>query len=244
MNTTYQITGMTCSSCELKVKTALESINGVISAIVSKDNSTVQLETALPIPVGIVKDKVASLGDKYSFSELAAAPSQPISDTEDTVSWIDTYKPVLLIFGYLMAVTLLIQGLSGSFDLSTWMRHFMGGFFLVFSFFKLLNIKGFADSYAMYDIIAMRFKGWGYIYAFLELGLGLAFIANFQPFITAAVMVVVMTVSIIGVLQSVANKRKIKCACLGDVFNLPMSTITIIEDGLMIAMGIMMMGML
>ncbi|NCU04658.1 MAG: heavy-metal-associated domain-containing protein, partial [Chitinophagaceae bacterium] len=40
---------------------------------------------------------------------------------------------------------------------------------------------------------------------------------------------------------SVLNKRKIRCACLGAVFNLPMSTITIIEDGLMIIMSIAML---
>ena len=51
----------------------------------------------------------------------------------------------------------------------------------------------------------------------------------------------VMSVSIIGVLQSVFNKRKIKCACLGAVFNLPMSTITIIEDALMIVMSLAML---
>jgi hypothetical protein len=39
------------------------------------------------------------------------------------------------------------------------------------------------------------------------------------------------------VLQSVFNKRKIQCACLGAVFNLPMSTVTIIEDAMMIAMS-------
>lgn len=50
-----------------------------------------------------------------------------------------------------------------------------------------------------------------------------------------------MVVSIIGVLQSVLNKRKIQCACLGTVFNLPMSTVTIIEDGLMIAMSLTML---
>ncbi|MEI9956322.1 MAG: hypothetical protein WDM90_08485 [Ferruginibacter sp.] len=54
------------------------------------------------------------------------------------------------------------------------------------------------------------------------------------------VTLIVMSVSIIGVLQSVFNKRKIKCACLGAVFNLPMSTVTIIEDALMIAMSIAM----
>ena len=54
-----------------------------------------------------------------------------------------------------------------------------------------------------------------------------------------------MTISIIGVLQSVLNKKKIQCACLGTVFNLPMSTVTIIEDALMIVMsGIMILNLI
>jgi hypothetical protein len=118
-----------------------------------------------------------------------------------------------------------------------WMNHFMAGFFLVFSFFKLLNLQGFAESYAMYDVVAKNWQGWGYVYAFIELALGIAFLTGFYPLITNGVTFLVMTVSIIGVLQSVLNKRKIKCACLGAVFNLPMSTITIIEDVLMIAMS-------
>jgi hypothetical protein len=50
-----------------------------------------------------------------------------------------------------------------------------------------------------------------------------------------------MSVSLIGVVQSVLNKRQIRCACLGAVFNLPMSTVTIIEDGLMIVMSLLML---
>ena len=50
-----------------------------------------------------------------------------------------------------------------------------------------------------------------------------------------------MSISIVGVLQTVLDKKTIKCACLGDVFNLPMSTVTIIEDGLMIAMSVTML---
>jgi hypothetical protein len=49
-----------------------------------------------------------------------------------------------------------------------------------------------------------------------------------------------MGVSIIGVLQSVLKKQKIRCACLGAVFNIPMSTITIMEDALMILMSAVM----
>ena len=89
--------------------------------------------------------------------------------------------------------------------------------------------------------IAKQFRSWGYIYAFIELGLGIAYAINFNPIITNAVTSVVMTISIVGVLQSVLNKRKIQCACLGAVFNLPMSTVTIIEDALMIVMSMIML---
>jgi hypothetical protein len=121
------------------------------------------------------------------------------------------------------------------------MQHFMAGFFLVFSFFKFLDLKGFAESYAMYDVIAKRIPVWGYIYPFVELGLGIAFCANYAPKLTNTIALIVMSVSIIGVLESVFNKRKIQCACLGAVFNLPMSTVTIIEDALMIVMSATML---
>lgn len=86
----------------------------------------------------------------------------------------------------------------------------------------MLDLQGFVDCYSMYDLVAKRFRSWGYIYAFVELALGLAFTANFQPLVMNCITLVVMIVSIVGVLQSVLNKRKIRCACLGAVFNLPM----------------------
>jgi hypothetical protein len=52
-----------------------------------------------------------------------------------------------------------------------------------------------------------------------------------------------MGFSSIGVIQSVLNKKKIQCACLGAVFNLPMSTVTIIEDLLMVSMAVYMIAM-
>ena len=93
----------------------------------------------------------------------------------------------------------------------------------------------------MYDIVAKRFKAWGFIYPFIELALGLAFVYNFQPVLMNWATLIVMSVSAIGVIQSVMDKRKIKCACLGAVFNLPMSTVTIIEDLLMVSMSIVML---
>jgi hypothetical protein len=117
----------------------------------------------------------------------------------------------------------------------------MAGFFLVFSFFKLLDIRGFADAYRGYDVIAERAPVWGYIYPFVELGLGLAYLFRFQPTLTNWVTLIVMSVSIIGVLRAVMAKQKIRCACLGTVLNLPMSQVTLVEDGLMIAMAVAML---
>ncbi len=240
MTHTYKITGMTCSSCEAKVKSNLLSSPDITSAEVSKDNNSAIITMDKHISLQALQEALGGVNSKYKIS------AQNHSEVaEQTKGWLQTYKPILLIFGFITLVSVLIQLQSEGFNWMEWMRHFMAGFFLVFSFFKLLNLEGFAESYSMYDIVAKKFKGWGFIYPFIELGLGLAYLTNYEPLITNYVTILVMGVSIIGVLQSVLSKQKIKCACLGDVFNLPMSTITIIEDGLMIAMsGFMLFNMI
>ena len=117
----------------------------------------------------------------------------------------------------------------------------MAGFFLVFSFFKFLDLKGFAQSYAMYDLAAKKIPTYGFVYPFIELGLGLAYLLNFKPILTNWLAFTVMTFSAIGVILAVANKQKIRCACLGAVFNLSMTTVTIIEDIMMAAMAAWML---
>jgi len=78
------------------------------------------------------------------------------------------------------------------------MRYFMAGFFIVFSFFKFLDLKGFAESYSMYDILAMKVNTYGFIYPFIELSLGIAYLTNFKPTYTNAVTIAVMGLSSIG----------------------------------------------
>jgi hypothetical protein len=168
-------------------------------------------------------------------------PPQDLTGDEPRKTWFETYKPILLIFAYILGITLLIEASAGEFHWMRWMNHFMAGFFIVFSFFKLLDLTGFADSYSTYDIIAEKWHGWGYVYPFVELGLGLAYLTGADMLITNGITFVVMSISIVGVLQSVLNKRKIRCACLGAVFNVPMSTLTIIEDALMIVMSAIML---
>ena len=231
MKHTYQITGMTCANCEAKVKSALLSLPDIENAEVSKATGTATIAMTKHIALSELQK---AIGEKGNYKITAGQHSE---ETEQAKSWLETYKPILLIFAYITSITLLVQFTNHHFMPMQWMQHFMAGFFLTFSFFKLLNLSGFAESYDMYDVIAKRIPVWGYIYAFTELALGIAYLINFNPLVTNAVTFLIMSVSIIGVLQSVLNKKKIQCACLGAVFNLPMSTVTIIEDALMIAMS-------
>ena len=232
MTHTYQLTGMTCSSCEEKVKKALELVDDITHVAVSKENNTATVTMNKHVSIADLQN---ALDSKYQISAIDHNET-----IEQTRSWFETYKPILLIFFYISLVAVLIQTVNHHFDFMQFMRHFMAGFFLVFSFFKMLNLKGFAESYMMYDVVARKIPVWGYVYAFLEFGLGISYLINFNPLFTNAVTFIVMSISIIGVLQSVLNKKTIQCACLGAVFNLPMSTVTIIEDGLMIIMSLIM----
>lgn len=231
----YKLTGMTCGNCEANVKSALLMVENVTNVEVSKDENSATITMDKHIAL---QNFQKALNEKDSKYQILAINHNETAEQART--WFETYKPILLIFAYITGITLLIQLKNETFSLMEAMRYFMAGFFLVFSFFKLLNLKGFVESYVMYDVLAKQIPVWAYLYAFVELGLGIAYATNFEPLITNIVTLTVMTVSIIGVLQSWLNKRKIQCACLGAVFNLPMSTVTIIEDALMIMMSAVM----
>lgn len=237
MTHTYKVTGMTCGSCEAKVKSSLLMLPNVTEVEVSKEKQSATITMDKHIALSTFQN---ALDKKYSITA-----EEHNETTEQAKNWFSTYKPILIIFAYITTISIIAGTQHNTFHWMQAMNIFMAGFFLTFSFFKMLDLKGFAESYSMYDIVAKKVKAWGFIYAFVELALGIAYTTNFQPLATNIVTLVVMTISIIGVLQSVLNKRKIQCACLGAVFNLPMSTVTIIEDALMIAMsGIMLITML
>jgi copper chaperone CopZ/small basic protein len=249
MTHTYNVTGMTCEGCSAKVSHLLKQLPDVnnVAIDLAAGEATVSMDKHVPTPAlqDALKDYPKyQLTDKQHQHQPKEIKNifgeQP---QEEQRSWLETYKPILIIAAYITLVAAIAASTQSEFSGMTFMRIFMSGFFLTFSFFKMLDLKGFAESYAMYDVVAMKFKGWGYTYAFIELALGIAFALNFEPVITNSVTAVVMSVSLIGVLQSILNKKKIQCACLGAVFNLPMSTVTIIEDGLMILMSVAMLAM-
>jgi hypothetical protein len=69
----------------------------------------------------------------------------------------------------------------------------------------------------------------------------MAYLANFSPLYTNVVALVVMSVSTIGVVNSLIQKRQFQCACLGTVIQLPLSKVTLFEDLLMVVMSATML---
>jgi copper chaperone CopZ len=153
----------------------------------------------------------------------------------------ETYKPLVLIFLFVAGTAAIASWDSQSFSWPLWMRYFMAGFFLVFSFFKFLDLNGFARSFGMYDLLARRWSPYGHIYPFLELGLGILYLTGIHLPATHVATILVMGISSAGVLNNMLSPNQIQCACLGTIFKLPLGRVTLIEDLLMVAMaGVML----
>ncbi len=111
----------------------------------------------------------------------------------------------------------------------------------MFGFFKIINLKALAKAYAEYDIISKKFFWYGYLYPFLEFGLGVAYFINFMPILINIFTVLLMLMSACGIFIELHKGRQITCACLGMVFKIPMTYVTLVEDLLMAAMAIIML---
>lgn len=248
MKKEYSITGMTCGGCVSKVQETLDGIDTIQEAHVQLEYPQAVIDSKKPLNIEEINTILSEKGN-YTISaekvEKKVASMPEIKRQKEVIELpeksLSTYKPLLLIVAFISGVSLLTQYPFNTFSGMLWMRHFMAGFFIVFAFFKLLNLQGFANSYRMYDIIAAKWKAWGLIYPFVELTLGILYLINIYSFETNLATAIILGVSSVGVIQSNLNKTKIKCACLGDVFNLPMSTVTIVEDLTMVGMAIVML---
>ncbi len=150
-----------------------------------------------------------------------------------------SYVPLIIIFLIIIAFTIIKGYFYSGFNPSSLMLDFMAGFFLVFGGFKAVRLTAFAEAYEMYDIIAKRSKLYAHIYPFIEIGLGLMFLLRFNVLIAAWITLVLMTINSIGAYMGIRDKKVLMCACLGTVFKLPMSFVSLGEDLIMLIMAIM-----
>ncbi|MBM3191627.1 MAG: hypothetical protein FJZ63_03090 [Chlamydiae bacterium] len=116
------------------------------------------------------------------------------------------------------------------------MHFFMGLFFCLFAMFKFFDLRGFVEGFRLYDVVTQKVSFYGYLYPFLELALGLSYLAFFHPLWTYSLTVLLMGISAFGVIQALKQGLDTRCACLGTVLKVPLSSVTLIED---LGMGVM-----
>lgn len=239
----YDIVGMHCQACVRKVQMVLEPLAEKVNVTLEPPKVTV----TGAVPFDRLNAAVKGVGSYTLKRPVVVAKPVPVMAKRMTpVRWLATYRPLLLIAGYITvgALAAALTHAPLGVDWMIFMPVFMAGFFLVFSFFKLLDVRGFADAYAGYDLLAAKWRPYGFIYPFIELGLGLAFAFNVVPLATNLVTLVVMGFSTLGVVKALMDRKTIRCACLGTVLNLPMTTVTVVEDLLMVVMSGVMVWML
>lgn len=136
---------------------------------------------------------------------------------------------VVLLLAFFMALAL-----DPEFNVGA--SFFMGFFLCLLSMFKLFDIRGFAEGFIMYDILASHFKAYALCYPFLELLLGLSYLGGWWPLTTNILTFILMALGSIGVIKSLLSGLDVRCACLGTVLKVPLSTVSAVEN---IGMGLM-----
>jgi YHS domain-containing protein len=156
-------------------------------------------------------------------------------------SWKDYLPLIIIVTLALLVASAKSISYSQSWSGMIWMHDFMGIFLVVFSMFKLFDLEGFADGFQMYDLLAKRFRPYAYTYPFIELALGLGYLAHWQPLLIYGVTVVIMIFGAVGVIRALAAGLDIECACMGTVLRVPLSTVALGEDLGMAGMAAVML---
>jgi len=237
MTHTYKVLGMTCGGCRQSVTEKLSKVLGVLSAEVSLQDESAELKMKHQVPTTELQE---ALGAKYAITEITEKRIfSSTSETTQEKSKLLQLKPLFLIFLFITGAAVLLN--YKLWDVGEAMFDFMGLFYIVFSFFKLLDLKGFSESFRMYDPLAKLAPVYGWLYPFIELALGLMFLMRFQTTIALIATLVILGITTIGVTRTLLSKKSIQCACLGTALKLPMTQATFIENSIMIVMALAML---
>lgn len=241
MKTVYSIEGMTCNGCRAFVEKELSKLNQVDEVNVSLEEEEAVVTSLNKLNIAILREVLPS---KYAITVkeqqgLGTKATGGEQTSEPEVSKLRQLKPLFLILGYITVTSVLFH--YKTFDVKGMMTDFMGMFFIVFSFFKLLDLKGFTNSFAMYDPLAARIKGYAWVYPFIEVALGLMLLMRWNIQIALVVTIFILGITTIGVTRTLLKKEVIQCACLGTALKLPMTEATFIENAIMIIMAFVML---
>ena len=208
-------------SCNANIKL------GELTLILNNDIDLKSLQNSIP--------KKYFINEEISSSDRL---SEIKSDSTNKKSKIEQLKPLFLILFYITSASILLNFKDWNWNEFT--LDFMGLFFIIFSFFKMLDLKGFPVSFKMYDPLAKVIPVYGFLYPFVETVLGMMFLMRIQIIFALIVSLIILLVTTVGVTKTLLSKKIVQCACLGTHLKLPMTEATLIENIIMLSMSIIM----
>ena len=239
MKHTYKIEGMTCNNCKASVEKYLNELPNISHVSIDLEKGEVEVTMEKHVASDALQN---ALPEKYIVSEMKIredSASNNSSRIPSDKTKLQQLKPLVLILFYITSAAVLLHYNDWSWN--EFMLDFMGLFYIVFGFFKMLDLKGFTESFKMYDPLAKRLPIYGWIYPFIETALGVMFLMRFQLNIALIMTLVVLGITTLGVTKTLLDKKSIRCACLGTALKLPMTEATLIENTLMITMAALML---
>jgi len=159
--------------------------------------------------------------------------------TLEETTW-KSYLPLMVVVAYILGGTAILTNIVPGAD---WLRSIMffeGLMLSFFALFKLLDVKGFQEGYASYDLITKHIPAWGYAYPFIELGLGVLLLLNCYTVVVSSIVAILALIGLIGVSIELKKDRKFQCACLGTALKVPLTYVTLIENAIMLILAVIM----
>ena len=232
---------MTCDSCKSTILQNLNELQEIEAVEVDREKGEAIIFMTNNIEISKLQNALPSkfLISEKEIDNFSVSSNKSTIEIDQEQSKLQQLKPLLIILTYISVASILMNYKNWS-SIEA-MLDFMGLFYIVFSFFKILDLKGFPESFRMYDPLAKRLPIYGRIYPFIETGLGLMLLMRYEVKIALIITLFVLGVTTIGVTKTLLDKKSIRCACLGTVLKLPMTEATFIENIIMIVMAISML---
>lgn len=221
----FLLEGLSCEKCVARVRAALEPLG-------------------VPCHVSLNPPRLSTSGDltldqiNLALSSAGAYRATPIATAQTitaTPPWHKTYRALLLVLLYSGTLATLFSS-----SLHSWMNYFMGGYFLGFALFKLLDVNAFATAFARYNPLAARSRAFALAYPFIELAFGFAYLSGTGLMVVNIVVALLLSLNFYGVVCARQRGQVLQCACLGTAIAVPIGRVTMAEDAAMVLMALFM----
>ena len=154
-----------------------------------------------------------------------------------------SYQPVIAVFVTTFFMALAASyAMTGGLDLIKTVELFIAFSMCVLAILKLRDLYAFSNQFITYDLLAMRWVRYAYIYPFAEAVAGIGMIAAVLTPLVALTALTIGTIGAVSVIKAVyVDKRELKCACVGGNSNVPLGFISLTENLMMVGMAIWML---